>query len=163
MKFNTIFLSLWLALIGAFPAAAPGSSDSALASLLSKDDPPAGVVFEVVQGDPDGLNWAIPKINGYIKELRARFPGLPVAVVSHGQEQFSLLRENESTYGDTHELARGFLKEQSIPVQVCGNHAGMYGHRPDAYPDYVEVVDAAPRAIRRYREQGYEVVVVRRR
>ena len=83
-------------------------------------------------------------------------------MVSHGQEQFSLLRENESSYGDTHQLARAFLAEQSVPVQVCGNHAGMYGHRADAYPDYVEVVDAAPREIRRYREQGYEVVVVRR-
>ena len=89
-------------------------------------------------------------------------PGLPVAVVSHGQEQFSLLRENEGTYENIHELARTFLTEQSVPVQVCGNHAGMYGHDADDYPDYVEVVDAAPREIRRFRDRGYAIVVVRR-
>jgi intracellular sulfur oxidation DsrE/DsrF family protein len=86
----------------------------------------------------------------------------PRSRVSHGQEQFSLLRQNEATYGGVHDLARAFLREQGVPVQVCGNHAGMYGHRADAYPDYVDVVDAAPGEIRRYRERGYEVVVVGR-
>lgn len=140
---------------------ASADSDSALATVLGKQEPPAGVVFEVVQGDPDGLNWAIPRIRGYIDQLRRRFPDIPIAVISHGQEQFSLLQENSRANEATHSLAKAFLAEEETAIQVCGNHAGMYGHGADDYPDYVEVVDAAPRQVRRYKEKGYDVVVVR--
>lgn len=158
---NNPSYTVWMFLLCLLTGSASANPD-AISSLLLKDDPPAGVVFEVVQGDPDGLNWAIPKIRGYIKQLRARFPDIPVAVISHGQEQFSLLQENSRANEETHALAKAFLAEEELPIQVCGNHAGMYGHRPDDYPDYVEVVDAAPRQVRRYRDEGYEVIVIRK-
>ena len=83
-----------------------------------------------------------------------------MAVISHGYEQFSLLDENSAEFGNTHALAKDLLATENIPVQVCGNHAGMYGHNPDAYPDYVTVVDAAPKQIERYRDLGYVVIAM---
>jgi len=162
MKIGRPLYCTWVIGLLMLSEAATADSDATVATLLLRDVPPSGVVFEVVQGDPDGLNRAIPVVRGYIEKLRARFPEIPVAVISHGQEQFSLLRENRQAFEETHALASSFLSELAVPVQVCGNHAGMYGHGAGDYPDYVEVVDAAPRQLRRYRELGYEVVVVRR-
>lgn len=162
MKTGSPLYYIWMTLLLVLSGAATADSEATVASLLAQDKPPPGVAFEVVQGDPDGLNWAIPVIRGYIERLRTRYPEIPVAVISHGQEQFSLLRENTATFDEAHELARSFMSDLDVPVQVCGNHAGMYGHNADDYPDYVEVVDAAPRQIGRYREMGYKMVVVRR-
>jgi intracellular sulfur oxidation DsrE/DsrF family protein len=145
-----------------FFAGAFGSSNDPVSMLLELNDPPAGVLFEVAAADPEALNWAIPKIREHISTLRSRFPGIEVAVISHGHEQFSLLDENSTGYGDTHTLAKDLLATENIPVQVCGNHAGMYGHKPDAYPEYVTVVDAAPKQIKRYKDLGYVVVAISR-
>lgn len=156
----TILLAGLLYLI---TATASAGTDALISEILAEIESPAGVLFEVVQGDPAGLNWAIPKIRSYIEQLRERFVDIPVAVISHGQEQFSLLSKNAQTNEIAHSLARDFLATVNLPIEVCGNHAGMYGLKDGDYPDYVEVVDAAPRRVRHYREMGYRVIVVRKK
>ena len=137
------------------------SSDAAVDNLIAQTEAPAGVVFEIVSAQRDALATTLPKVRKYIDVLRQRFPGLDVAVVSHGFEQFSLLDKHRDTQNTIHALARDLLAQTEVQVEVCGNHAGMYGIGAEAFPEYVEVVPAAPARIRDYQSLGYELIVVR--
>ncbi|MEW8046159.1 MAG: hypothetical protein AB2805_06695, partial [Candidatus Thiodiazotropha sp.] len=68
-------------------------ADAQVDRLLEADEAPVGVVFEVIEDDDDALGWALPKIARLSAQLRKRFPELPIAVVSHGREQFGLLAD----------------------------------------------------------------------
>ena len=73
-------LALWIA------ATAGAYASDDLAAILARDTPPAGVVFELFEIDEEAVQNVIPELASHVDTLRARFPGLPVAVVSHGKE-----------------------------------------------------------------------------
>jgi len=126
--------------------------------LLAASAPPAGVVFEIVEEDEDALAWALPLIARISERLRARFPDLPIAVVTHGREQFGLLAsEAEGSLAGLHGQARD-LRAAQIDLHVCGTHAGWLGHAPEDFPDYVDVSASGPAQIRDYRNLGYELI-----
>ena len=47
-----------------------------------------------------------------LERLRARFPDLPVAVMTHGSEQFSLLASEQDSYSDLHAQVRALSGEE---------------------------------------------------
>ncbi|MFP4155785.1 MAG: hypothetical protein ACLFSG_08840, partial [Halothiobacillaceae bacterium] len=61
--------------------------------LLQSDEPPAGVVFDIEAWDEDALDKHFPWLLEQIPRLQDRYPDLPVAVVTHGREQFQLTRD----------------------------------------------------------------------
>ena len=63
--------------------------------ILSLKTAPTGIVFEIVTGAANSLEWALPKTQAYIKKLRTRFPQLDIAIVTHGNEQFALTSTNK--------------------------------------------------------------------
>ncbi|MCU7811034.1 MAG: hypothetical protein KZQ77_07325, partial [Candidatus Thiodiazotropha sp. (ex Notomyrtea botanica)] len=63
-------------------------ADAEVDRLLEADEEPVGVVFEILEDDDDALGWALPKVARLSAQLRKRFPELPIAVVTHGREQF---------------------------------------------------------------------------
>jgi intracellular sulfur oxidation DsrE/DsrF family protein len=130
--------------------------------LLARSTAPAGVVFEVVQGQRAALDWAVPLIGDYAQRLRQRFPGLPIAVVTHGAEQFALTRASAEATPALHGAVRQLVQADGIPVHVCGTHASWFDVSAEDFPDYVDVAPSAPAQIRAYRELGYELVVVSR-
>lgn len=130
-----------------------------VAGLLAAEHPPAGVVFEIVSGDGDALATTLPQVEAATQRLRARFPGLPVVVVSHGREQFALLGERATEQPEVHARVRS-LVAADVPVQVCGTHAGWRGKRAEDFPDYVDVVAAGPASINDYRALGYALIVL---
>jgi intracellular sulfur oxidation DsrE/DsrF family protein len=136
-------------------AAAP---DAQVDRVLALDQAPPGVVFEVVSGDPDRLNAVIPQVTLYAGRLRARFPDLPVAVVTHGSEQFSLLTSEQDSYGDLHAQVRALTGEKDVDVHVCGNHASWRSKTAADFPDYVDVAVAAAQKMGEYRERGFVVI-----
>ena len=85
---------------------------------------------------------------------------LPVAVVTHGSEQFSLLSANTGRYGELHGLVTAFADEDRIPVEVCGNHASFRGKGRDDFPAYVEVVNSASSRLSEYREARYVIITM---
>ena len=101
------------------------------------DEAPSGVVFAMVSGDPDVLNAIIPRVSRYAERLRARFPDRPVAVVTHGSEQFSLLTSEESTYTALHAQIRALTGEGGVDPRVCGTHASWRDNTPEDFPDNV--------------------------
>jgi intracellular sulfur oxidation DsrE/DsrF family protein len=159
MNFGNIWgyalvLSLWTGDIAL-------ADQQAVNELLSRDEAPAGVVFEVIAG-ADGLRWAIPQIQHYSTQLRERFADLPIAVVTHGGEQFALQTSEQGEYAEVHATVRSLVGEQDIPIHVCETHASWRGVDPEDFPDYVDVTPAGPAQINDYQALGYELVMVER-
>jgi intracellular sulfur oxidation DsrE/DsrF family protein len=129
-------------------------------ALLTATEAPAGVVFEVVSGDEDALDQLLPVLKADIKRLRARFPDLPVAIVSHGTEQFALTRENRKNVPKLHAITEQLVSDNAVDVHVCGAHAGWYDVLPEDFPDYVDVAASGPAQINDYRALGYVLIVL---
>jgi intracellular sulfur oxidation DsrE/DsrF family protein len=129
-----------------------------IAHLLTAAEPPAGVVFEVVEGREEDLGWALRRIRGYVERLRARYPAIELAVVTHGREQFALQGRYREEFAGVHADALQLVAQDAVPVHVCGTHAGWYGVSAADFPDYVDVAPSGPAQINLYLELGYELV-----
>jgi len=129
-------------------------------TLLAEKQAPYGVVFEIVSGESGLLSKLLPAIKADIKKLRDRFPGLPVAIVTHGNEQFDLLTENRSTETIAHSLVEQMVKSNDVDVHVCGTHAEWKNKFPEDFPDYVNVSATGPAQINDYVDMGYELIVL---
>jgi intracellular sulfur oxidation DsrE/DsrF family protein len=140
---------------------APHAADHpTVAKLLSQDTPPPGVVFEIVTGDPQALRWAVPQVADYATRLRARFPKLEIAVVTHGQEMFELRKDKRAAESEVHAQVEQLVREQHIPVHVCETYAGWRGVGAEAFPDYVNVAPAGPAQVNNYLSLGYVLVKI---
>mgnify|MGYP001823339748 FL=1 len=128
--------------------------------IIARKEAPAGVVFEIVSDEPDLLGELLPSVKADIQKLRARFPDLPVAIVSHGTEQFALTSKNRSSEIQAHDLVKTLVQSEDVDVHVCGTHAGWYGVTAEEFPDYVDVTAAAPTQIDDYEAIGYELIVL---
>jgi intracellular sulfur oxidation DsrE/DsrF family protein len=129
-------------------------------ALLTRSSAPEGVVFEIVSGDEDTLERAIPAVQRYSEALRKKFPGLAIAVVSHGNEQFSLTKDNRNEYADVHKGVKSLVNDKNISVHICETYAGWQGVSAEDFPDYIDVAAAGPVQINDYKALGYELVVV---
>jgi intracellular sulfur oxidation DsrE/DsrF family protein len=150
-------ITLLSALVG-FPASAAAAD--AVEALLTADVAPAGVVFEIVSGHKDTLGKLLPGVRTDIERLRARFPGLPIAVVSHGKEQFALTRQNRAVDPGLHAIAEDMATGKDVDLHVCGTYAGWFGVNPEDFPDYIDVAAAGPAQINDYRALGYVLITL---
>lgn len=138
----------------------PSLADSQVDHLLAAEDEPDGVVFEILQDEDDALAWALPLVAQLSAKLRERFPDLPIAVVTHGREQFALLSsEAGGLLSAVHDDARK-LRSEKIDLHVCGVHAGWDGYTPEDFPGYIDVSASGPAQINDYRSLGYEVIML---
>lgn len=131
-----------------------------ITKLLAQGQPPPGVVFEIVTGDPQALRWAVPQVADYAKRLRERFPKLEIAVVTHGQEMFALQKDKRSAAPEVHAGIEQLSKAQGIPVHVCETYAGWRGIGAEAFPAYVNVAPAGPTQVNNYMALGYVLVKI---
>ena len=127
-------------------------------AILTGDKAPVGVVFEMVGGDADSLSAAILRSEEYRQKLKARYPQMKYVVLTHGLEQFSLLKENQRDYPKLHKQVQSLINDSKVPVQVCGSFADMMGVDTKGFVKSVTVVHAAPLALEEYVEQGYVIV-----
>ena len=128
--------------------------------LLAEKKAPAGVVIEIVSSEPGLLSELLPSIKANIKRLRDRFPDIPVAIVTHGTEQFDLTTNNKKIEATAHKMVEELVKSNDVNVHVCGTHAGWYNVSPEDFPEYVDVSPAGPAQINDYEELGYELIVL---
>ena len=127
--------------------------------ILAQKQAPFGVVFEVVEGDDDALEWAMPDINKFVKQPRKRFPDIGLAVVTHGSEQFGLMTSEQKELPEVHKTVQSLVADD-VPVHVCGTHASWRGRDAKDFPDYVDVSPAGPTEINNYEDMGYVLVRV---
>ena len=128
------------------------------AVVMKLEQGPVGVVFEIVGGDAESLHKAINRIKGYMKKIKLRFPDSKFVVVSHGMEQFSLLKEKEDDHPELHKQVQSLVKEDQTPLQVCGSFAEMMGVEDKEFLSIVNVVASGPAQIEFYKYKGYRLV-----
>ena len=155
-KYISVILGLVLS-IGFGPAALANSD---LDAVMERASPPAGVVFEVVDWEEEYLAIAIPWVNEQIIALREKYPGLEVAVVSHGREQFALLSDTELAFPEIHAGAKRLITDHDVKLELCLGHASMKGFNQSDFPDYVDIDASGPSQIAAYEALGYDKVVV---
>lgn len=153
---------IFLVFLSSLPAALAAPSDAAVAALLAASEPPQGVVFEIASGDPQSLDWALPRIQRYVAELRTRYPDLEIAIVSHGREQFALTNDNRKSEASVHGNVQRLVRDQNVPVHVCETYAEHHGVGAEQFPEYVQVAAAGPAQVRAYQELGYTLIRLRR-
>ena len=154
---------LWALMLIIVPLSAYSAEGTTVEQLLARDTAPAGVVFEIVTGDSRSLDWAVPQIQQDMDRLRKKFPGLEIAVVSHGQEQFSLTKNADTENNSIQQATRSLIQNKDVSLHVCGTYAEWHGVDPEDFPDYVDVAPAGPAQINLYKEIGYEHVLVKQR
>lgn len=126
--------------------------------ILSLKEAPAGIVFEIVTGESNSLEWALPETQNYIKELRTRFPDLDIAIVTHGDEQFALKATNNKKYKKVHSLTQQLVQKDQVPLHVCGTYASWKNVSEEEFPEYVDVAAAGPATINDYIALGYILI-----
>ncbi|MEE9447004.1 MAG: hypothetical protein V3V09_03540 [Arenicellales bacterium] len=155
-----IFTLLLLVLITVSSMAVFASTNAKLENILSSNTAPEGVVFEIVDWEDEHLAEAIPWVNQQIISLRQKFPGLSIAVVSHGSEQFALMTDSKNAYPEIHKKVQGLITDHDIKLELCLGHARMRGFDQSDFPDYVDIEASGPSQISAYERLGYALVLV---
>ena len=154
LRLLIVFCSLYFVL----PAHAASSAET-IDALLASDTPPPGVVFDIDEWDYDDLKWAIPLVRSYVDRLRARFAELDIVVVSHGEEEFALMKYAEPDFGAVHRQVKALVADK-VPVHVCAGHAVMSGYSENDFVDYVIKVPAGVETVAEYRLRGFVYIPV---
>lgn len=139
---------------------AASASSLTLDEILAKSAAPAGIVFEIVDRDPQALEFALPWVKQAAERLKQRFPGVPMALVTHGQEMFALQSNYKEKNAAVHEQVKSLKQDQGIPVHVCETYAGWKGLGPEAFPTYVDVAPSGPSQVNNYVALDYVRLVV---
>ena len=145
-------LAAWL--LG-FGMAKAGDADSArFEQLLAAEQAPDGVVFEIMAWRDHSWDWAAPRLRDYVERLRARYPRMEFALVSHGAELFELAREAEGAERPSiRTLAR--LSREGMPVHVDGAYASWKRLGQQDFLDFVDIVPSAETQLADYVNLGY--------
>ena len=151
---NRLFLLLTMLFIGHLACA------KSFDKILTMETAPPGVVIEIVSGDGDLLRSLLPQVRINIEKLRDRFPELPIAIVSHGTEQFMMMSKQAEQEQGTHRLVESLTMSDDVEFHVCGTHASWYDVMPEDFPDYVNVTPAGPTQISNYQALDYELIVL---
>ena len=150
-----LFIYLGLFVLTGSTVAAPLTLDE----LLARPVAPPGVVFEIVDRDPRALEVALPWVKQASQRLKARFPTVPMALVTHGQEMFALQTTGRANNPATHQIAEN-LSREGIPVHVCETYAGRRGVGVENFPTYINVAPAGPTQIHNYEALDYVRLMV---
>ena len=129
-------------------------------AIISKGTAPEGVVFEIVSGDPEGLRWALPEAKKSIEKLRAKFPDLDIAVVTHGREQFALQKKHKERFKKVHSLTESLVKDSGVNLHVCGTYAEWHNVTEEEFAEYADVAAAGPAQINDYINLGYTKILI---
>lgn len=129
-----------------------------VARILERQSAPAGVVFEMVGGDARSLNLALRRTEAYVNNMRKKFTRANYVIVTHGAEQFSLLKHKESDNPELHRRVERLVKDESIKIHVCGTFAEMNDVDPVDFIKSVQVADSGPAQIQMLVEQGYVLI-----
>jgi len=154
--FSKFFLLVAITFLSALVFAGNGHQDR-IQALIDADIEPDGVVFEIVSGDGRFLDWALQEADRLTKQLRSKYPGLDVAIVSHGREQFALTRRRLAGNAALKQQLQGLL-DTDVQVHVCGTHAAWNGVDAAEFTELVDVSVTGPAQINDYVKLGYEKI-----
>ena len=151
----TLILALIFTNLLFSPASFASAESYRIENILALPQAPTGVVIEIVTGSENSLNWALPQAKKHIKKLRAKFPEIEIAIVTHGNEQFALTSANKKKFKKVHSLTEQLGKEDHVQLHVCGTFASWNNVSEEDFPEYVDVTAAGPATINDYIALGY--------
>ncbi len=154
----TLIIALILSNLLFTQATLAENSKKQIEHILSLKKAPIGIIFEIVTGSANSLEWALPKTYKLIKKLRARFPKLEIAIVTHGNEQFALKTSNNKKYKKVHSLTQQLLQKDAVQLHVCGTYANWKNVSEEEFPKYVDVTAEGPATINDYIALGYILI-----
>lgn len=157
MPYKKIFFLLSCFMFPAFLLA--NELPTTVDEILKLKNQPEGVIIEIVTDNPDGLKWALPKAQANIKKLKAHFPELDIAIVTHGRELFALAKDKKKNNQRVHSLTQA-LKKDGVTLHVCGTYAGWKGLTDEDFPDYVNVSATGPAQINDYKAVGFLHIII---
>ena len=164
-------LQLYMMLLLIYPSAAVMGDPSAeipdelpeleqINAVINANEAPPGVVLVIYEYDESALTWIMPRLLYYVTLIHQRFPDLPVAVVSHGEEMLSLTRENAEIYPEVHFDLETLVKELDVVFHVCGSFATLNDLAESDFPDVIDVVPFGPAQVNDYKSLEYVVIDV---
>lgn len=134
-------------------------ADDEISYILNSNPAPSGVVFEMLTHEESSWPVALTYIQKSAERLRTKFPDMPVVIVSHGMEEFALVKSSDVANVKVQKKVQSLLKN-NIKVEVCGTFAEWNGYESKDFPEYITVVDQAPVSIDFYEQDGFEVIVI---
>ncbi len=150
---------LCLLILISFGLFGAGYQHDAVDRLLTANRDPDGVVFELMAWEDNTWDWASPMIAAFTRQLRQKYPGIDIAIVSHGAELFDLaLNRNNAAQPAIKMLET--LSDQNIAIYVCGNYASFKGLGVDDFLPFVDVAPSGPAQLEDYLKLGFEPVLL---
>lgn len=132
--------------------------DEKIEKIIALKNAPAGVVFEIVTGSNNSLQWALPETQDYIERLHQKFPTLDIAIVTHGDEQFALKTVHKQKYKKIHSLTQQLVQKNNVQLHVCGTYAERKNVSAEEFPNYIDVTAEGPATIQDYMSIGYILI-----
>ena len=125
--------------------------------LISADDEPGGVVFELMSWEDNSWDWAVPMLEQFIEQLQGRFTNLDVALISHGAEMFDLSRKADK--GSLPMFQRlAVLQQQGLEVHVDAAYAKYKRLGVNDFLEFVDVPDSSDAQLENYQQLGFVTI-----
>lgn len=128
--------------------------------LLNANEAPSGVVFEIITWEKNAWDWATPMLKQFRTQLLTKFPELDIALVSHGGEQFELVKSKEAENKQSFKVLKS-LTNEGVDVHVCGTHSSWRDVPEAAYADFIDVSPSGPAQINDYIKLGFTHILLK--
>lgn len=131
--------------------------NAALQQLLLARQAPDGVVFEITAWKDNSWDWAAPLLRRYVDQLREKYPGLDIVLISQGAELFDLARRAKLQETPAlRQLAR--LSEEGVSIYISGDYAKWKRLGEKDFVDFVDVAESGGALLEDYIELGFEPI-----
>jgi len=129
-------------------------------SLLTAEEEPSGVVFEIITWEKDAWDWAAPMLKQYRKQLLEKYPDIDIALVSHGGEQFELTKDKAKVNAVAFKALKS-LSDDGVDLHVCGTYSSWQNVEESEYVDFINVSPSGPAQINDYIKLGFTHILLR--
>lgn len=154
-----IIFSVMLFAINSFSIAQEEITHQKVDSIVNGNVEPEGVVFEVIEWQDNTWQWASPMIQSLIIKLNIKYPDLEFAIVSHGDEQFELIKSRKKDQPIAMNILHN-LNKDGVSLHVCGVNSSWNNTDYDEYIDIVDVAVSGPAKINDYIMLGFEHIII---
>ena len=128
-------------------------------NLITANNEPDGVVFEIITWEDNTWDWAAPLLQSLTEQLRAKYPGLDIALISHGNELFDLASKNADRSRAAMNTLQN-LSDNNVDIYVCGDFAKYKHLGTGDFLPFVDVAPSGPAQLQDYIHLGFEHVML---
>lgn len=127
--------------------------------ILNAKAEPDGVVFEIITWDKNAWDWAAPMLKQFRQQLLSKYPGLDIALVSHGGEQFELTKDKAKKNISVFKALKS-LSDDGVNLHVCGTHSSWKDVDDSEYVEFIDVSPSGPAQINDYIKLGFTHILL---